>query len=52
MKKTLYIFQSGELFRKDNSICFETAERKRILPVEDQKHLLGEKEYEPYRSLW
>ncbi|MDQ0163343.1 type I-B CRISPR-associated endonuclease Cas1b [Aeribacillus alveayuensis] len=35
MKKTLYIFQSGELFRQDNSICFETTERKRTLPVED-----------------
>jgi CRISPR-associated protein Cas1 len=35
MKKTLYIFQSGELIRQDNSICFETDERKRMLPVED-----------------
>lgn len=35
MKKTLYIFQSGELSREDNSICFETTERKRKLPVED-----------------
>jgi CRISPR-associated protein Cas1 len=35
MKKTLYIFQNGELIRKDNSIRFETEERKRTLPIED-----------------
>ncbi|REJ16209.1 MAG: subtype I-B CRISPR-associated endonuclease Cas1 [Caldibacillus debilis] len=35
MKKTLYIFQSGELHRKDNSISFETSEGRKMLPVED-----------------
>ena len=35
MKKTLYLFSSGMLRRKDNSILFETEEKKRVLPVED-----------------
>lgn len=35
MKKTLYLFSSGMLRRKDNSILFQTDERKRVLPVED-----------------
>lgn len=35
MKKTLYLFSSGILRRKDNSILFQTDERKRVLPVED-----------------
>lgn len=35
MKKTLYIFQSGELRRKDNSLYFESEERKKYIPIED-----------------
>ncbi|GAB7386289.1 type I-B CRISPR-associated endonuclease Cas1b [Bacillaceae bacterium] len=35
MKKTLYIFQSGELKRKDNSLCFESEEKRKYIPVED-----------------
>ncbi|MCF6094011.1 type I-B CRISPR-associated endonuclease Cas1b [Microaerobacter geothermalis] len=35
MKKTLYIFQSGELRRKNNSLYFETDGRKKYIPVED-----------------
>lgn len=44
MKKTLYIFQSGELKRKDNSLYFETEEKKKYLPVEDINdiYLFGE----------
>jgi CRISP-associated protein Cas1 len=44
MKKTLYIFQSGELRRKDNSLYFETEERKRYIPVENTNdiYIFGE----------
>lgn len=35
MKKTIYIFNEGELHRKDNTIYFETEEGKKYLPVED-----------------
>lgn len=35
MKKTLYIFNSGELRRKDNSLYFESEGRHRFIPVED-----------------
>ncbi|WP_339063927.1 type I-B CRISPR-associated endonuclease Cas1b [Tepidibacillus marianensis] len=44
MKKTLYIFQSGQLRRKDNSLYFETEERRRFIPVEDTNdiYIFGE----------
>jgi CRISPR-associated protein Cas1 len=44
VKKTLYIFQNGELRRKDNSLYFETEERKRYIPVEDTSdiYIFGE----------
>ncbi|NLY44319.1 MAG: type I-B CRISPR-associated endonuclease Cas1 [Clostridiaceae bacterium] len=35
MKKDLYIFSSGELKRKDNTLLFETSEGKKYLPVEE-----------------
>lgn len=35
MKKTVYIFNEGELHRKDNTIYFEGSEGKKYLPVED-----------------
>lgn len=35
MKKSLYIFSQGRLARKDNTLCFETQEGKKHLPVED-----------------
>ncbi|TWH47934.1 type I-B CRISPR-associated endonuclease Cas1b [Sporomusa sp. KB1] len=35
MKKTLYFFSNGEIHRKDNTLCFENAEGRRFLPVED-----------------
>lgn len=35
MKKTIYIFNEGELHRKDNTIYFEGEEGKKYLPVED-----------------
>ncbi|NLY37869.1 MAG: type I-B CRISPR-associated endonuclease Cas1 [Firmicutes bacterium] len=33
MQKTLYLFQSGSLKRKGNTICVETEEAKRYFPV-------------------
>ncbi len=44
MKKTLYIFQNGELRRKDHSLYFETEERKRYIPVENTNdiYIFGE----------
>jgi CRISPR-associated protein Cas1 len=44
MKKTLYIFQSGQLKRKDNSLYFENEERRRYIPVEDTNdiYIFGE----------
>ncbi|KYC61679.1 MAG: type I-B CRISPR-associated endonuclease Cas1b [Heyndrickxia faecalis] len=44
MKKTLYIFKSGELRRKDNSLYFESEEGKKYIPVEDTNdiYLFGE----------
>ncbi|WP_066632513.1 type I-B CRISPR-associated endonuclease Cas1b [Desulfolucanica intricata] len=35
MKKTIYIFSSGELKRKGNTLYFETEENKKYIPVED-----------------
>ncbi|PKM50354.1 MAG: subtype I-B CRISPR-associated endonuclease Cas1 [Firmicutes bacterium HGW-Firmicutes-7] len=35
MKKTIYIFNEGELHRKNNTLFFESEEGKKYLPVED-----------------
>lgn len=35
MKKELYVFNSGFLRRKDNTIMFETDEGKKYFPVEE-----------------
>lgn len=35
MKKSLYIFTSGELRRKDNSLYFESDGQRKFIPVED-----------------
>jgi len=40
MKKTIYLLQSGELIRKDNTLCFEWAEGRRYIPVEDTKEIM------------
>ena len=42
----VYIFSSGKLKRKDNTLCFESQEDKRFIPVEDVKeiYLFGEVE--------
>ena len=44
MKKTLYIFKSGELRRKDNTLYFESEEGKRVIPIEDTNdiYIFGE----------
>lgn len=35
MKKTIYIFNDGQLKRKGNTLYFETEEKQKYLPVED-----------------
>lgn len=35
MKKNIYIFNNGELKRKDNTLYFETKDGRKYLPVED-----------------
>lgn len=40
MKKTMYIFSDGELHRKDNTLCFEGAEAKKFIPVEDTGEIM------------
>lgn len=35
MKKTIYIFNDGEIKRKDNTIFFETEKNKKFIPIED-----------------
>lgn len=39
MKKTIYIFNSGELKRKDNTIYFENEEGRKYIPVENTKEI-------------
>ena len=35
MKREIYIFNNGELRRKDNTLLFETEEGKKFIPVEE-----------------
>jgi len=44
VKKSLYIFKSGELRRKDNTLFFENEEGKRVIPIEDTNdiYIFGE----------
>lgn len=39
MKKRVFIFNDGELKRKDNTVYFETEENKKYIPIEDIKEL-------------
>lgn len=39
MKKSLYIFQSGRLHRKDNTLIFENEKGKKYIPVEDTNEI-------------
>ena len=43
MKKDVYIFKSGELRRKDNSLVFEGEEKRTYIPVEavERLHVFG-----------
>lgn len=40
MKRSIYIFSSGELKRKDNTLYFETDEGKKYIPVENTREIL------------
>jgi CRISPR-associated protein Cas1 len=35
LKKTIYIFNDGELKRKDNTLFFETEQGRKFIPIED-----------------
>lgn len=35
MKKTIYVFSSGEIKREENTLCFITEESKKFIPVAD-----------------
>jgi len=39
MQKSLYVLSEGILSRKDNTLCFQTEEGKRYLPVENVKEI-------------
>ncbi|WP_027417994.1 type I-B CRISPR-associated endonuclease Cas1b [Aneurinibacillus terranovensis] len=47
MKKSIYIFTAGSISRKDNTLCFETEQGKKYIPVEDTKEifLFGEVDF-------
>lgn len=47
MKETIYIFSSGELKRKDNTLFFESEKGKKYIPVEHVKEifLFGEVDF-------
>ncbi|MBO8159469.1 type I-B CRISPR-associated endonuclease Cas1b [Thermosyntropha sp.] len=40
MKKTIYVFNSGEFKRKDNTIYFESEKDRKYLPIEDINEIL------------
>ena len=40
MKKTIYIFSSGEMKRKDNTLYFENESGRRFIPVEDTGEIM------------
>jgi len=40
LKKTLYIFSSGELARKDNTLYFQSGKGKRFIPVENTGEIM------------
>jgi len=40
LKKTFYVFSSGELHRKDNTLYFETESGRRFIPVEDTGEIM------------
>lgn len=39
MKNTIYLFSNGELKRKDNTLMFETQDKKNFIPVENTKEI-------------
>ncbi len=38
--KSIYIFSSGELKRKGNTLYFETEESKKYIPIENTREIL------------
>ena len=40
MKKPIYIFNSGDLRRKGNTLYFETEEGKKYIPIENTREIM------------
>jgi CRISPR-associated protein Cas1 len=40
LQKTIYIFSNGSLHREGNTLCYETEEGKKFLPVEDIQEIM------------
>ncbi|WP_018086142.1 type I-B CRISPR-associated endonuclease Cas1b [Desulfurispora thermophila] len=40
MKKTYFLFSSGELSRRDNTLCFTSEKGRRYIPVEDTGEIM------------
>lgn len=51
MQKTVYIFSAGTLRREGNTLCYQTEEGKRFLPVEDIQEIMVFGEVELNKSL-
>jgi len=51
LKKTIYLLQSGELKRKDNTLYFESTEGRKFIPVEDTKEIMIYGEVDVNKSL-
>lgn len=51
MKKSVYLIQSGELKRKDNTLFFEGTEGRKFIPVEDTKEIMVFGEVDINKSL-
>lgn len=51
MKKSVYLIQSGELKRKDNTLFFDGTEGRKYIPVEDTKEIMVFGEVDINKSL-
>lgn len=51
LQKTIYIFSDGTLRRQGNTLCYETAEGRRFLPIEDVREIMAFGEIEVNKKL-
>ena len=52
MKRPIYIFSSGELKRKDNTIFFENEQGKKYIPVENTNEIYIFGEVDINKRFW